>query len=222
MTGTRASCCTRATRLLPPRGTITSMQSVMTAEHEARPRRGRSSARAGCALPADPRRAGPSTRQAWIAAARAHALAAAAQDRRVAGLQAQRARVRGHVGPALVDDADDAERHAHALDAQAVRARPLRDDGADRIRQRGDVLDAARHGLDARLVEREPVEQARARRCLARAASMSAAFAGKNLACVAPAVARPRHASAAILGGAAGLRRAPRSAPRPHRHRCES
>ena len=25
MTGTRASCCTRATRLLPPRGTITSM-----------------------------------------------------------------------------------------------------------------------------------------------------------------------------------------------------
>ena len=29
MTGTRASCCTRATRLLPPRGTTTSMKSVI-------------------------------------------------------------------------------------------------------------------------------------------------------------------------------------------------
>ena len=69
-------------------------------------------------------------------ARRAEALGAAAQDRRVARLEAERAGVRGHVRPALVDHADDAERHAHALDRHAVRARPAIDDGADRIGQR--------------------------------------------------------------------------------------
>ena len=91
-------------------------------------------------------------------AAGMHALGAAAQDGGVAGLQAQRARIAGHVRPALVDDADDAERHAHARDVEAVGTRPLRDGGADGIGQRGDVLDAARHGLDALLIEREPIE----------------------------------------------------------------
>ena len=47
--------------------------------------------------------------------ARVMALRAAAQDRRVAGLEAERAGVRRHVGAAFVDDADDADRHAHAL-----------------------------------------------------------------------------------------------------------
>ena len=91
-------------------------------------------------------------------AARMHALRAAAQDGRVAGLQAQRARIAGHVGTALVNDADDAERHAHARDVEAVGPRPARDLGADRIWQRGDFFDALRHGLDAFLIEREPVE----------------------------------------------------------------
>jgi hypothetical protein len=86
------------------------------------------------------------------------ALAAAAQDRRVAGLEAQRARVAGHVGPALVDDADHAEGHAHPLDAQAVRPLPLGDHRADRVRQLGDLLDAPRHRLDARGIEPQPVE----------------------------------------------------------------
>ena len=67
-------------------------------------------------------------------AAGMHALGAAAQDGGVAGLQAQRARIAGHVGPALVDDADDAERHAHARDVEAVGPGPLRDRGADRDR----------------------------------------------------------------------------------------
>ncbi len=87
----------------------------------------------------------PSTRQAWIARVRAVAFAAAAQDRRVCRLQAQRAGVGRHVRAAFVDDADHAERHAHALDAQAVRARPFSADRADRIGQRRDVFDAARH-----------------------------------------------------------------------------
>ncbi len=57
------------------------------------------------------------------------AVGAAAQDRRVAGLEAQRAGVGRHVRPALVDDADDAERHAHALDLEAVGPRPVRQHG---------------------------------------------------------------------------------------------
>ena len=52
------------------------------------------------------------------------ALRAAAQDRGIAGLEAQRAGIGGHVRPAFVDDADDAERHAHALDGHAVGPRP--------------------------------------------------------------------------------------------------
>ena len=70
----------------------------------------------------------------------------------------KRAGVAGHVRPALVDDADDAERHAHARDVEAIGPRPLRDGGADGIRQRGDVFDAARHAVDARVIEREAIE----------------------------------------------------------------
>jgi hypothetical protein len=76
-----------------------------------------------------------------------------AQDHRVARLQAQRARIRGHVGAALINDSDHAERHPPALDAHAVRPRPLGEHGADGIGERGDVLERARHRLDARLVE---------------------------------------------------------------------
>ena len=91
-------------------------------------------------------------------AAGMHALGAAAQDGGIAGLQAQRTGIAGHVGPALVDDADDAQRHAHARDVEAVGPRPLRDRGADRIGQRGDLFDAARHALDALCVERQAIE----------------------------------------------------------------
>ena len=66
---------------------------------------------------------------------RAEAVGAAAQDRGIAGLQAQRAGIGGDIGPALIDDADDAERHPDALDAHAVGAPPRRQHGADRIRR---------------------------------------------------------------------------------------
>ena len=58
--------------------------------------------------------AGDEGRHGWRSA-ELMALRAAAQDRGVAGLEAQRAGVGRHVGAAFVDDADDAERHAHAL-----------------------------------------------------------------------------------------------------------
>ena len=73
---------------------------------------------------------------------RAEGVGAAAQDRGIARLEAERAGVGGDVGPALIDDADDAERRAHALDVEAVRAVPGGDDGADGIGQGGDLLDA--------------------------------------------------------------------------------
>ena len=67
--------------------------------------------------------------------ARARAFGAAAQDRRVAALQAQRGRVGRDVRPALVNDADDAERHAHARDLEAVRPLPFGDRLARRDRR---------------------------------------------------------------------------------------
>ena len=83
---------------------------------------------------------------------------AAAQDHRVAGLKAQRAGIRRHVGPALVDHADDAERRAHALDMQPVRPVPGGDHRAYRIVQRRHRLDAGGNRLDALLCQRAAVE----------------------------------------------------------------
>jgi hypothetical protein len=80
------------------------------------------------------------------------------QDGRVAGLEAQGAGIAGHVGAALVDDADDTQRHPHSRDLQAVGPRPFRRRRADGIGQRGDVLDSAGHGLDALLVESQAVQ----------------------------------------------------------------
>ena len=96
-------------------------------------------------------------------ARRAVAVRAAAQDHGVAGLQRQRAGVGGHVRPALVDHADHAERHAHALDGHAVRPGPGFRDLADRIGQRAHHVEAVGHRRDALVVERQPVEERRGR-----------------------------------------------------------
>jgi hypothetical protein len=50
-------------------------------------------------------------------AVRMQALGAAAQDDGIAGLQAQRARIRRDVRPALVNHADDAQGHDDTLNA---------------------------------------------------------------------------------------------------------
>ncbi len=59
-------------------------------------------------------------------------------------LSAQRAGVGGDVGPALVDDGDDAERRAHALDAQAVGPVPGGGHLADRVGRACHRVDARR------------------------------------------------------------------------------
>ena len=105
----------------------------------------------------------PATSAAWIARDRAEALGAAAQDGGVAGLQAQGACVRGDIRPALIDHADDAERHAHALDSHAVGPAPRCQDAADRVLQTADRLNAGRHGLYGTGSERQSVEEGGAR-----------------------------------------------------------
>ena len=84
------------------------------------------SARAGSHRPAGrPPSALRPGRHGW----RADELSESEPPRRItgiAGLEAERAGIGRHVGPALIDDADDAERRAHALDVQAVRAGPIR------------------------------------------------------------------------------------------------
>ena len=89
------------------------------------------------------------------------AVGAAAQDRRVAGLEAERARIRRHVRAALVDDADHAQRNAHALNSEPVGPRPFCQHRTDGVRQRRDILEPLGHGLDALGVERQAVEEGR-------------------------------------------------------------
>ena len=83
----------------------------------------------------------------------------AAQDDGIAGLEAQRAGIGGHVRPAFIDDADDAERRAHPLDMQPVRPVPFGNHVADRILESGDGADALGHVGDALFGKRQPVDE---------------------------------------------------------------
>ena len=88
-------------------------------------------------------------------------LAAAAQDDGVAGLEAENGRVDGDVGAGLVDHGNDAERHAHLADEQAVGALPLAVHGADGIGHVGHVDAGLVHLLDNGRREGQAVEAGR-------------------------------------------------------------
>src|SRR4051795_10165569 len=130
-TGTRASVCTRATRLLPPRGTITSRapsSPASMAPTAARSRVGTSwTAAAGNSAACKP------SRIASAIAAAAETLGPSPQDGGVAGLKAERPRVRRHVRTALEYDADDPQRRRHPLDHEAVRTLEGSQDPSDWI-----------------------------------------------------------------------------------------
>ena len=83
------------------------------------------------------------------------------QDDGVAALDAQRRRVAGDVGPALVEKQHDADRHADLCDAQAVGANISFDDLPDRIDLSGDLLDAVGHGIDALVVQLQALDEGR-------------------------------------------------------------
>ena len=85
-------------------------------------------------------------------------LAPGAQHADVAGLQRERGGVRRDVRAALIDDGDDAHRHAALADAKAVRADEFVQRPADRVRQGRNGLDAGRHALEPCLIQREAVE----------------------------------------------------------------
>ena len=87
------------------------------------------------------------------------AVRSGAQDRRVAGLDAQGARVGGHVGAALENDPDHPERGRHALDDEAVRTLEGGEPAADRVGQIGDALDGGGDRLDPAAIQHEPVEE---------------------------------------------------------------
>jgi hypothetical protein len=90
-----------------------------------------------------------------------HSLTAAAQDHRIARHQPQRGGIGGHIGAAFIDDADDAERDAHAGQRHAVGAHGPVDFGADRVGQGGDGLDRVGNRGEPILVEAQPVEHRR-------------------------------------------------------------
>ena len=87
------------------------------------------------------------------------ALRAAAQDRRIARLEAERPCVRGDVRARFVNHADHPERHAHARDVQPIRALPARQLRADRVVEPGDRLEPGGHRLDAHRIQRQAIEQ---------------------------------------------------------------
>ena len=82
----------------------------------------------------------------------------AAQQDRVAGLQAEGGGVDGDVGAGLVDDADDAERHADLAQVDAVREGRAADDLADRVGQRHHVPHVGGDRADPLGGEGQPVD----------------------------------------------------------------
>ena len=89
----------------------------------------------------------------------AECLLAAAQHAGGARLEAQRRRVHGDIRTRLVDDADDAHRHALDADFESVRRDLHAGDLADRIGQGCHLTAAVRNALNARIVQRQTVDQ---------------------------------------------------------------
>ena len=87
--------------------------------------------------------------------------ARAAQDARVAALEAQPRDVDGDVRARLVDDEQHAQRHAHLLDVEPVRQAPAADDVAHGVLQRGDRAHGRAELEHAPGVQREAIDAAR-------------------------------------------------------------
>ena len=83
---------------------------------------------------------------------------AAAQYRRIATLDAQAGGVDGDVRPRLVNNADDAERHAHLADLDAARTVFHVRDFTDRICQRDNLFKSFRHCADGLVRQRQAVQ----------------------------------------------------------------
>jgi hypothetical protein len=83
----------------------------------------------------------------------------AAQQHRVAGLQAERRRVDRDVRPRLVDDGDDTERDADLAHVEPVGEPVALDHLTHRIREGDDRAHTRGHRRDTARVEREAIHQ---------------------------------------------------------------
>ena len=104
---------------------------------------------------------------------RVKAFRAAAQNRRVAALEAEGAGIRRHAGTALVDDADDAERHGDTLDLEAVGAVEGGHDATDGVGQRRDGVESVGDAGDPALVEKQAIHEGGRGAALARLAHVA-------------------------------------------------
>ena len=89
-------------------------------------------------------------------------LRAATQDCRIAALDAQSGGVDRDVWAAFIDDADDADRHAHPADPDSGRLGTQLVDCADRVRQLDHSFEPGRHLLHRGLGQRQAID----RRCV--------------------------------------------------------
>ncbi|MNS81750.1 hypothetical protein D3C72_1154710 [compost metagenome] len=88
-------------------------------------------------------------------------LGAAAQDGRVAGLQAQTGRINSHIRPRLVDDPDHTQWHPHLADLNARRPVAHVADRPDRVWQAGHLTQADDHTVDTCRGQRQALEHGR-------------------------------------------------------------
>jgi hypothetical protein len=87
-----------------------------------------------------------------------HCLAAATQKHGIAGSNAKRCSIGRHVWPALVNNADKADRHAHPLEDKAVGRACFVNDPAHRIVEPGHLLDCIGNRLDACRIKTKSVD----------------------------------------------------------------
>ncbi|ABA49903.1 hypothetical protein BURPS1710b_3448 [Burkholderia pseudomallei 1710b] len=161
-----------------------------------------------------PRRRQPFADQLRERGVRFERLRAAAQDRRVAGLQAQRGRVDRHVRPRFVDDPDHAERHAHLADLDSARAIFEIAHLADRVRQRRDLAQPFDHRLQRLVRQRQAIDERRVVPLVLRARDV-ARVGGLQRVCVAPDCPRDRFERGVLRRGGRACdlaRGAPRAA----------
>jgi hypothetical protein len=152
---------------LPPRGTITSIVSVIVSisPTATRSRVGTSWIEAS----GSPAAFRPSTRHSWISV---EEWKLSEPPRRIAALlaclQAKRAGICSHVRTAFEDHPDDSQRRAHSFDMQARGTVPFRNDGADGVRLTRNRAQAIHDALNAVFVQHQPVKHRR-RKALFRA-----------------------------------------------------
>ena len=98
----------------------------------------------------------------------AEGLLSAPEEGGVAGLEAQRRRVHGDVGPGLIDDAHHAQRHPDLADVEAVGPHHGVHDLPHGVRQGHDLPDALGHAGDALRRQAQPVQHGGAHPALLR------------------------------------------------------